>query len=106
MTSDQLKAAQAIISGLHYLLHEADHHKLHRVSKVLHASIKDICTCLEHDCEDDSAPFALYDTDLFMAIKFLSRFASIRDEDLKREIMDQIQKMNRGVPYREKPNAA
>jgi hypothetical protein len=94
MKTAQLKAGQSIISGLNYLLQEADRNKLNRVSMILHSSIRDICTCLENGSADGGS-FAIYDTDLFMAMRFLSKFASVKDEDLKQEILQHIERVNR-----------
>ena len=95
MNSAQLDTAKNILSGLNYLLIEAEKGGITQIGNIIQICIRDICISLENRSGSPTNLTNLYDSDLFMAIKFLSRYASIKDEDLKRELLEELEKINR-----------
>lgn len=93
MSQAQFDVARSITAGLNYLVQEADNAGAHQISRLLALCLRDICLVVEGQEIEVSHRPVMANTDLFMAIRFLSRYASIKDHQLRQEILDELEKL-------------
>lgn len=85
--------SKRIISGVNYLALEAHNSGAYEIARILKLCMKDICISVEKDLPHDMSSHHLLNSDFYTVIQFLSQYASIRDEDLKRDILQRIQEV-------------
>jgi hypothetical protein len=93
VTSDTINS---ILQGLVYLCREAEVAQLDSIRNSLITLIDDISGWVDNNKQNvgDVSPTAIITNSSFIAaIKFLSKFASIKDELLKKEIIEEIKKI-------------
>lgn len=93
MTDTEVDLSQGIISGLNFLVCEAGGHPNPQIARIIRMALRDVCLALEqkaHERNDDSIS-RLLDSDLYYAIQFLTKYASIKDTKLRNEIMKEIE---------------
>lgn len=92
ITEKNKESISQILQGLSYLTREAETNKLIPVRNLLLNTINDIAGWIDNNEQSfgTSSANIMVDTSFMAAIEFLSKFASINDEVLKKEIVDEI----------------
>ena len=89
MTKDELTTSKNILSGINFLVMEAERSGMYKLGRILRVCANDVCLYLENE-DADVVANAVLDHSLMKAIEFLSRFASIKDASLKQDILAEI----------------
>lgn len=103
MTDTEVDHSRAVISGLNFLVLEAGNHPNPQIGRILRIALRDVCLVLEesvHINNDDSAD-QLLGSDLFYAIQFLTKYASIKDKKLRKEVLKEIESIEYAVKKKE-----
>lgn len=96
LSNKNTEIISSIVNGLFYLSQEAENGDLKVVRNLLLTTIDDIVGWVDNASEDnnESASYSIIKNSSFIAaIEFLSKFASIKDSKLKKEILDEIGKI-------------
>ncbi len=79
-----------LLSGLNYLCEEAQSHEQHQAARLLRQCLSDLCRAYENAPPPDR--IATPETsELFALIDFLTRFAALKDEALKQQVLQAIE---------------
>lgn len=95
INSNTREAIGGIIQGLFYLSREAENADLHSIRNLLITVIDDINGWADNSqTESDKCETSaiITNSSFLSAIQFLSKFASIKDSKLKKEIIEEIRK--------------
>lgn len=102
MTDTEVGLSRTIISGLNFLVCEAGEHPNPQVVRILKIALRDVCLAFEQQSheQNEDAFDRLMGSDLFFAIQFLSKYASIKDQKLRREVLKEIESLKNVVSHR------
>lgn len=90
MNQDQTQAVSSILSGINYLMSEAESNNIDKVARILKLCIRDICIAIESGPVWQEDRPSIINSDLFNSIQFLTQVASIRDPSLKQKLLSEI----------------
>lgn len=84
---------RTITAGLNFLYCEAENHGNSQVARIIKIALRDVCLSLEQQSHDEGkvAVNHILGSDLFVAIQFLTKYASIKDADLRKEILRELE---------------
>lgn len=98
----EVTTSRTIISGLNFLVLEAEQQNEHVAARILRIALRDVCLAFEQKAHDDGGPGIdrILGSDLFLAIQFLSKFASIEDPQLRNDVLREIEAVKVAVNHR------
>lgn len=91
MTNTDIEFSKSIIGGLNYLMMEAENSQNMQIARLLKICLKDVCLVIEGKSNKDGSTEQVLCSDLMTAISFLTKYASIKDEALKQDILKEIE---------------
>jgi hypothetical protein len=93
MTEDETMFSRTVLSGINFLICEAENNRNLQVARILKLALRDVCLSLEQKAHDNGEVGIerMLGTDLFLAIQFLSKYASIKDHDLRKDVLREIE---------------
>ena len=97
LNDSQHDALQETINGLNFMALNIERHNLQVISRLIRAVMVDIVSWSKHrqmynNNEPNLAENYLIDTSMITAFEFLAKFASMKDVELKNEILTMLQK--------------
>lgn len=100
MTPENIDFSKNIISGISFLMHEAQNSGNAKIARILKICLRDVCLVIEGEANEIGDIDHILDSDLFVAIGFLTKYASIKDETLKRDVLKEIEGMQKVINFR------
>lgn len=91
MTNTDIEFSKSIIGGLNYLMIEAENSQNMQIARLLKICLRDVCLIIEGKSKKDGDTEQIMCSDLMIAIGFLTKYASIKDEKLKQDILKEIE---------------
>jgi hypothetical protein len=93
MKKEEVLFSRTVISGINFLICEAESQPNKQVLHILRTSLRDVCLALENQAADSGRDHIerILGSDLFLAIQFLSKYASIKDAELRKEVLQEIE---------------
>ncbi len=88
---EQVEFSHSLVSGMTYLVSEARNHGDEKMARILGNCLRHICLTLDIDADGGEGYPLSDDPDVEHAINFLTMYASIRDEQLKEDIVERLE---------------
>ena len=86
--------SKSMLMGLHYLISEAETHNRPKVARVLHMCMRDVCIAIDNEDGINSClKECTSDESLFAAFDFLRKYASIKNESVKKAVRLEIESL-------------